>query len=114
MLKRVRVATTVAQCRLGFWKLQAKAVPVVVRNRGRDEVVLISMSAYERLKSLHRLTRRKYKPERGSYPSCAPLARASFSCWESVMRWFFGLDFPEYLFLICSTRRPERAVVAAT
>lgn len=59
MSKRVRVATTVAQRRLGYWKLRAKAVPVVVRNRGRDEVVLISMSAYERLKSLHGLMRRK-------------------------------------------------------
>lgn len=59
MSKRVRVATTVAQRRLGHWKRRAKAAPVIVLNRGRDEVVLLSMSAHARLKKLHEVGRRK-------------------------------------------------------
>lgn len=40
--------------RLAFWKRKALKRPVVVRNRGRDEVVLMSPAAYERLKRLDR------------------------------------------------------------
>jgi PHD/YefM family antitoxin component YafN of YafNO toxin-antitoxin module len=41
---------TDVQRRFAFWKRKAQQAPVLVRNHGQDEIVMVSADEYERLK----------------------------------------------------------------
>jgi PHD/YefM family antitoxin component YafN of YafNO toxin-antitoxin module len=51
MLKRAQTAeATDVQRRFAYWKRKAQQSPVRVRNHGQDEIVLVSVDEYDRLK----------------------------------------------------------------
>lgn len=51
MPKRVQTAeATDVQRRFAYWKRKAQQSPVRVRNHGQDEIVMVSVDEYERLK----------------------------------------------------------------
>lgn len=51
MLKKAQSAeATDVQRRFAYWKRKAQQAPVVVRNHGQDEIVMVSADEYERLK----------------------------------------------------------------
>ena len=51
MLKKPQSAeATDVQRRFAYWKRKAQQSPVVVRNHGQDEIVMVSVDEYGRLK----------------------------------------------------------------
>ena len=51
MLKKAQTAeATDVQRRFAYWKRKAQQSPVVVRNHGQDEIVMVSADEYARLK----------------------------------------------------------------
>lgn len=51
MLKKSHTAeATDVQRRFAFWKRKAQQSPVMVRNHGQDEIVMLSADEYNRLK----------------------------------------------------------------
>lgn len=51
MLRKTHTAeATDVQRRFAFWKRKAQQSPVIVRNHGQDEIVMLSADEYNRLK----------------------------------------------------------------
>ena len=51
MLRKAQTAeATDVQRRFAYWKRKAQQSPVHVRNHGQDEIVLVSVDEYDRLK----------------------------------------------------------------
>jgi PHD/YefM family antitoxin component YafN of YafNO toxin-antitoxin module len=49
--KKAEMAEAIdVQTRFGFWKQRATQNPVIVRNGGQDEIVMVSADEYNRLK----------------------------------------------------------------
>jgi PHD/YefM family antitoxin component YafN of YafNO toxin-antitoxin module len=50
MLEEISAEATDVQRRFAFWKRQAQRKPVMVKNHGQDEIVMLAAEEYERLK----------------------------------------------------------------
>jgi PHD/YefM family antitoxin component YafN of YafNO toxin-antitoxin module len=49
MLKEISAEATDVQRRFAYWKRQAQRTPVIVKNHGQDEIVMMAAGEYDRL-----------------------------------------------------------------